>query len=380
MLVSAGGAADDIAGKGLKALDPARYGTLLPPRRRLRVRHLHPGRPGPAQRRRRRPRRPRARAGAGRRRVAVGVRPDDLLNGVQPLTLAFDGFLVHSRGGAAAPLVGPDQGIDLAGAIGGQPTQIRTDLDAPVLMVETETDLVVAASGTTPPARTTPTRSGCGRSPAPPTPTPTRSGRAADVISLLRPDQRRAAALRHQGGAAQPRRLGAATARPRPRRPGSRSTTAAGARPSSATTTASPSAASAPRRSTRPRRSCRATPPPGASIICMLLRHDHADDRPSSWRPATRRPTTTGRLRGGDRRGRSRRASCSTTTARRCSTTPTRRSCRADAGGAHTGGIRCAIVEAVVDSEGDRRVVPITRERTMREQGIVRRLVAHGTP
>ncbi len=63
-------------------------------------------------------------------------------DGVQPLTLAFDGFLIHSRGGAAAPLVGPDQSIDLAGAIGGQPTQLRTDLDAPAIMVETETDLV----------------------------------------------------------------------------------------------------------------------------------------------------------------------------------------------------------------------------------------------
>ena len=62
-------------------------------------------------------------------------------DGVQPLTSAFDGFLIHSRGGAAAPLGKPDKGIDIAGTIGGKPTRIRTDLDVPVIMVETETDV-----------------------------------------------------------------------------------------------------------------------------------------------------------------------------------------------------------------------------------------------
>jgi hypothetical protein len=64
------------------------------------------------------------------------------VNGVQPLTEMFDGFLIHSRGGSAAPLGEPDKGIDVAGSIGGKPTQIRTDGEAPVLVVETESDVL----------------------------------------------------------------------------------------------------------------------------------------------------------------------------------------------------------------------------------------------
>lgn len=63
-------------------------------------------------------------------------------DGVQPLTQAFDGFLIHSRGGAAAPLGEPDAGIDIAGTMGGQPTKIRTDLDVPVMTVQSETDVL----------------------------------------------------------------------------------------------------------------------------------------------------------------------------------------------------------------------------------------------
>jgi hypothetical protein len=64
------------------------------------------------------------------------------VNGVQPLTHQFDGFLIHSRGSAAAPLGEPGAGIDIGGTIGGQPTTIRTDLAVPVITVETETDLL----------------------------------------------------------------------------------------------------------------------------------------------------------------------------------------------------------------------------------------------
>lgn len=64
------------------------------------------------------------------------------VNGVQPLTEMFDGFLIHSRGGSAAPLGEPGAGIGIADAIGGTPTTIRTDGDAPVIVVETETDLI----------------------------------------------------------------------------------------------------------------------------------------------------------------------------------------------------------------------------------------------
>jgi hypothetical protein len=63
-------------------------------------------------------------------------------NGVQPLTLAFDGFFVHSRGGGGAPLGMPGKGIDLVSAISAPDVKLRTDLDAPVFVLETETDML----------------------------------------------------------------------------------------------------------------------------------------------------------------------------------------------------------------------------------------------
>ena len=64
------------------------------------------------------------------------------INGVQPLTGLFDGFLVHSRGRSAAPLGDPDEGLNIAAVFGGDATTIRTDGEAPVIVVETETDVV----------------------------------------------------------------------------------------------------------------------------------------------------------------------------------------------------------------------------------------------
>lgn len=64
------------------------------------------------------------------------------VNGVQPLTGMFDGFLIHSRGGSSAPLGAAGEGIAITDAILGAPTTIRTDGDAPVIVVETETDLI----------------------------------------------------------------------------------------------------------------------------------------------------------------------------------------------------------------------------------------------
>ncbi|OAA19647.1 hypothetical protein UG55_10871, partial [Frankia sp. EI5c] len=63
------------------------------------------------------------------------------LNGIQPLTRAFDGFLVHSRGATGLPLVEPGENADLAGALDGTPTVFRTDLGTPVLDLQTESDL-----------------------------------------------------------------------------------------------------------------------------------------------------------------------------------------------------------------------------------------------
>ncbi len=63
------------------------------------------------------------------------------VNGVQPLTRAFDGFFVHSRG--AAPLAIPEDGApaDIAGSLFGTPTTFRTDTDVPVFDLQTETDV-----------------------------------------------------------------------------------------------------------------------------------------------------------------------------------------------------------------------------------------------
>ncbi|MBJ8345756.1 alpha/beta hydrolase domain-containing protein [Antrihabitans sp. YC2-6] len=80
------------------------------------------------------------------RRLAIGesqsaIALSTYINGVQPLTELFDGFLVHSRGGAIAPLGDPGRGVDLRPALRGTPTQIRDDIPVPVIVVQTETDL-----------------------------------------------------------------------------------------------------------------------------------------------------------------------------------------------------------------------------------------------
>jgi hypothetical protein len=132
-------AGSEDAGKGLRAIDPERYGSLE-----------HPG-DGFAfdiytQAARA------IRAGDG----LSGLQPERLVaagesqsafalvtyyNGVQPLTNAFDGFFVHSRGSTGMALVGPGESADIAGAIGGTATIFRTDQDAPVLDLQTETDV-----------------------------------------------------------------------------------------------------------------------------------------------------------------------------------------------------------------------------------------------
>ena len=63
------------------------------------------------------------------------------VNVVHEQTGCFDGFLVHSRAGAAMPLGEPGRGIDLAQRSGAAPTPIRDDVDVPVVIVQTEGDL-----------------------------------------------------------------------------------------------------------------------------------------------------------------------------------------------------------------------------------------------
>jgi hypothetical protein len=60
-------------------------------------------------------------------------------NAIHPLAHVFDGFLVHSRGGIPAPLSeAPQPAITVPGT-----APIRDDIDVPVLIFETETDLTL---------------------------------------------------------------------------------------------------------------------------------------------------------------------------------------------------------------------------------------------
>jgi len=127
------------AGKGLKAIDPARYGTLsLPGDGYSFDIYTQVARA--------------LRSGAG----LNGLKPKHLIaagesqsafalvtyyDGVQPLTHAFDGFFVHSRGAAGLPLAAPGASADIAGSIGRTPSIFRTDQNAPVMDVQSETDV-----------------------------------------------------------------------------------------------------------------------------------------------------------------------------------------------------------------------------------------------
>ncbi len=133
------------AGKGIKSLDPARYGGLH-----------HPGDAYSYDIYTQVARALRANAGAVK--PLGDLHPEHVLamgesqsayalttyyDGVQPLTGAFDGFLVHSRGGAALPLGEPGKPTDISAAVGSSdPVRFRTDVTAPVIAVETETDVV----------------------------------------------------------------------------------------------------------------------------------------------------------------------------------------------------------------------------------------------
>jgi hypothetical protein len=139
VLVGAPGA-EGLAGKGLKAIDPERYGSLE-----------HPGdgfsfdiftqvaralrRDGAALG----GLKPQRILAAGESQSAIAL--TTYYDGVQPLTHAFDGFFVHSRGSFGLPLVGPGEYADLAGGVGSTPTIFRTDLGAPVIDLQAESDV-----------------------------------------------------------------------------------------------------------------------------------------------------------------------------------------------------------------------------------------------
>ena len=90
---------------------------------------------------------------------------------LEPLSHAFDGIFIHSRGGAAAPL----NGSSITSASAPAAVRIRTDLHVPVFMFETQTDMIQLGYA----RRNSPTRptSAPGRSPVPRMRTPISSGR-----------------------------------------------------------------------------------------------------------------------------------------------------------------------------------------------------------
>ncbi|MBD0861042.1 hypothetical protein IA539_07415 [Gordonia sp. zg691] len=54
----------------------------------------------------------------------------------------FDGYLIHSRAAAGLPAGEVGSGIDVGTVFSGEPTTLRTDLDSPVFVVQTETDVL----------------------------------------------------------------------------------------------------------------------------------------------------------------------------------------------------------------------------------------------
>lgn len=139
VLVIAPGAGG-FAGKGLKTIDPARYGSLAHPGDGYSfdmftqvARALREG--GPAMG----GLKPRRLLAAGDSQSALAL--VTYYNGVQPLTRAFDGFFVHSRASVSLPLVGPGKYADLAGGLGSTPAIFRADLAAPVLDLQAESDV-----------------------------------------------------------------------------------------------------------------------------------------------------------------------------------------------------------------------------------------------
>ncbi len=127
------------AGEGLRNIDPARYGSLNLPGDGYSfdiytqvARALRAGAAlGGLQ--------PKRVVAAGESQSAFAL--VTYYDGVQPLTHAFDGFLVHSRGAAGLPLAAPGQSAGIAGSIGGTAVIFRTDQTAPVMDIQTETDV-----------------------------------------------------------------------------------------------------------------------------------------------------------------------------------------------------------------------------------------------
>jgi hypothetical protein len=127
-------------GKGLKALDPARYGTLAHPgdgysfdivsqvARAVRAGRLTAGVV------------PDLVIAAGESQSAIAL--TTYYNGVQPLTGVFDAFFLHSRASVSLPLVAPGAAADLSQAMAAAVAPLlREDLAVPVIELQAESDV-----------------------------------------------------------------------------------------------------------------------------------------------------------------------------------------------------------------------------------------------
>ena len=129
----------ELAGLGLKAIDPERYGDLTHPGDAFSydiysqvARALREGQGfGDLE--------PSTLIASGQSQSAAAL--VSYVNGVQPLTQAFDGFFLHSRGGAGLPFPPVGESIDLAGSIGRTPAILREDTVVPIMDLQAENDL-----------------------------------------------------------------------------------------------------------------------------------------------------------------------------------------------------------------------------------------------
>ncbi|MGH9091187.1 MAG: alpha/beta hydrolase domain-containing protein, partial [Acidimicrobiales bacterium] len=127
------------AGAGLVHEDPARYGTLHHPGDRYALdmfAQIGLGLRTAGGRRALGPLRPRHVVAVGESQSAFYL--TTFADALQPVTHAFDGIFIHSRGGGGAPLNGASV---VSGSLKGG-LRIRTDLHVPVFMFETQTDVI----------------------------------------------------------------------------------------------------------------------------------------------------------------------------------------------------------------------------------------------
>jgi hypothetical protein len=131
-----GVSAQQVGVNGLRGTDPARYGTLRHPGDPFAfdifsqvARAVWDGALKPI-----RALRPQRVLAVGQSQSAFAL--TTYINAIQPTAHVFDGFFVHSRGGGAIRL----DGIDTANSFSTGSIRIRTDVDVPILLFETETD------------------------------------------------------------------------------------------------------------------------------------------------------------------------------------------------------------------------------------------------